>query len=93
MPTHMAICKILDIKGPPVRRPLEPAFIRSRKIAGTALGPLALFAFGEILDLAVFEKGLHLDLSAAGAIEALRRAGRTGVLGYLCHSLLLLKPN
>ena len=57
----------------------------SDEIAGTTLGALALFALGDISDLAVLENGLHLDLSAAGAEKPLRGARRTSVLGNLCH--------
>ena len=55
------------------------------EIAGTAFGPLALLALGEILDLAILEKGLHFDLAAACAIKTLSSARCTRVLGYLCH--------
>ena len=57
----------------------------SDEVAGTTLGPLALLAFGAVLDLAVFEQGLHFDLAAAGAIKTLGSARCTRVLRYSCH--------
>jgi hypothetical protein len=57
----------------------------SDEIAGAALGPLALLALGQVLDLAVLEKGLHLDFAAAGAIKTLSSARCTRVLRYSCH--------
>jgi hypothetical protein len=59
--------------------------LQSDEIAGTALCSFAFFALGEILDLAVLEKGLHFDLAAAGAIKTLSSARSSRVLGYLCH--------
>ena len=61
----------------------------SVEIAGLALDAFAFFAFGNVLDLAVLENRLHLNFTAAGAVEVVRAAGRTSVLGYLCHYILL----
>lgn len=51
----------------------------SIEIAGLALNSLALFAFGHVLDLAVFKNGLHFNFAAAGAVEALGAAGGSRV--------------
>jgi hypothetical protein len=61
------------------------SYYRSDEIAWTALGSLALLALGEIFDLAVLEKGLHLDLAAAGAKKTLCSARCTRILRYSCH--------
>jgi len=67
-----------------------PAFTFPRifdllEIAGPTLDALALFALGDVLDLAVLEKRLHRNFSTAGAEKFLRRAGRTAVLTGLSH--------
>jgi hypothetical protein len=55
------------------------------KIRRSAFHPFAFAAFGNVLYLAVFKKGLHLDLAAAGTKEFLRGAGRTRVFTGLGH--------
>ena len=64
---------------------------KSVEIAGLAFDALALLAFRDIANLAVLEDGLHLNFAAAGAVEVVRAAGSTGVLGNLCHCVLLGK--
>jgi len=59
--------------------------IRSGKIAGTTLDALALLAFRDVLDLAVFEECLHLDFSATRTVKALGRTRSAGVLANGCH--------
>jgi hypothetical protein len=51
------------------------------------LDPLTLLTFRDILDLAAFKEGLHLDFSAAGTEEFLGRTGCTGVFTGLSHGL------
>jgi hypothetical protein len=41
----------------------------SVEIARSTFGALALVAFSDIFDLAVFEEGFHVDLTSARAIE------------------------
>jgi hypothetical protein len=60
------------------------------EIRWTTLETLALFAFGYILDLAVFEKRFHLHFTTAGAGKFLRRNGGTGVLTGLGHDIFSL---
>jgi hypothetical protein len=55
------------------------------EIAGAALGPFALLAFGHVLDLSVFENRLHFNFTAAAAQELVRAGRGTGVLGCLGH--------
>jgi hypothetical protein len=55
------------------------------KIRRTPFGPLAFFAFRDVLELAAFKKGLHFNLSAAGTEEFLGGAGSTGVFTGLSH--------
>jgi hypothetical protein len=64
--------------------------LQTRKISGpagilfeirrTTLGPLTLFTFGDVFELAALKKGLHSDFPAAGGTkELLGGAGRTGI--------------
>jgi hypothetical protein len=49
------------------------------KIRRTPFGPLALFTFSDVFELAALKKGLHLDFPAAGTKKFLGGAGRAGV--------------
>jgi len=63
----------------------------SIEVAWSALDSFALLAFGNILDFAVFEDGLHLNFTAAGAEKLMSTARSTRVLGNLCHCVLLAR--
>ncbi|MCX7025388.1 MAG: hypothetical protein NT080_12365 [Spirochaetes bacterium] len=67
------------------RRGVQNKKPESGEVARAAFCAFALIAFGDVLDLSVFEQGLHLDFSAAGAIEAMSRTRGTGVLADLTH--------
>ena len=66
-------------------------FLTSFEVVGPSLHALALVAFGDILYLAAVENSLHLDLTAAWTVEMMGAARASGVLGNLCHGLLLAK--
>ncbi len=73
------------------RRDRQGCLGKSVEIAGLALHALAFLAFRDIAYFSVFEDGFHLNFAAAGAVEVVGAAGRTGVLGNLCHCILLGK--
>jgi len=77
----------IDTKKAPGRAPgaFYAAIKKSFEIAGATLDSLAFFAFGDILDLAVLENGLHFNFAAAGAIKMMRRGRGTRVFRNLCH--------
>jgi hypothetical protein len=55
------------------------------KIGWTPLGPLTLFTFCDVFELAALEKGLHFDIPAAGTKKFLCSSGCTGVFTCLTH--------
>ena len=60
------------------------------EVAGTSLNALALLAFGNILDLAVLELGLHLHFPTTGAEKFLGSNGSTAVFTGLGHGSVSL---
>ena len=55
------------------------------EIGGSPFYPLTLLAFGNVFNFAIFEKGLHLYLTTAGAEKLLSSTGCTSILTGLSH--------
>ena len=66
-----SIGKATDPTSPPLCVAYQPCLSMLDKLARAAFRALALLAFSEIADFAVFEQGLHFYFAAAGAKKAL----------------------